>query len=84
MDFYDNIDNGRSVKSAQMSELFDNRRLDLFSVEELAAELGYAPKTIRNMVSRRVIPFIRIGKKTFFEKQAVMAWLKQKEFRPCQ
>ena len=82
MAFYREIDNGQAVESAREGKLFDNRRLDLFSVEELANELGYSPKTIQNWVAKRSIPFIPMGGKTLFEKQAVMAWLKRKEFKP--
>ena len=61
--------------------LFDN--LGLLTVEELARALGKAPKTIRNWVARRTIPFVVVGRTTMFRKRAVEAWLERKERKPC-
>jgi excisionase family DNA binding protein len=56
-------------------QLFEN----LITVEELAGVLGIAPKTLRNWVSCRSIPFVRIGRKTRFRKRSIEAWLTRKE-----
>lgn len=63
------------------SELFDSR-IGLLSVEELAGELGLAPKTVRNYVARREIPFVRIGRRTMFRLESIEAWLDRKERKP--
>ena len=68
---------------SRRSEIFDNR-IDLLSVEELAGALGLAPKTIRNYVARRSVPFVRIGRRTMFRLQSIEAWLEKKEKRPWQ
>ena len=62
-------------------QFFDNR-IGLLSVEELARELGLAPKTIRNHVARRSLPFVRIGRKTMFRLGSIEAWLEKKEKKP--
>ena len=68
--------------SAGDSSLFEN--LVLITVEELAGFLGLAPKTIRNWVARREIPFIVIGRRTMFRRRSIEAWLDRKEHRPWQ
>jgi excisionase family DNA binding protein len=56
---------------------------NLVTVEELAEALGIAPKTVRNWVALRQIPFLRIGGKTRFRRQSVEAWIERQEFKPC-
>lgn len=60
--------------------LFDN--LGLVSVEDLAFALGRSPKTIRNWVAKRVIPFVQIQRRVMFRRESIEAWLKRKEFKP--
>ena len=58
---------------------FDN----LITIEELADYIGVSQKTIRNWISIRSIPFLRIGKKTFFRYEKLNSWFQTKEFEPC-
>jgi excisionase family DNA binding protein len=55
----------------------------LITIEELAGALGIAPKTIRNWIALRRIPYMRIGNKTRFRRQSIEVWLEQQEFNPC-
>lgn len=64
--------------------LFFENRIELLTVEELAGELGLAPKTIRNYVARRCIPFVKIGRRTMFRLKSIEAWLERKEKKPWQ
>ena len=59
--------------------LFDN--LDLLTVEELAKAFRRAPKTIRNWVAKRQIPFVMLGRKAMFRRESIEAWLKTKEIK---
>jgi excisionase family DNA binding protein len=59
--------------------LFDN--LDLLTVEELAKAFRRAPKTIRNWVAKRQIPFVMLGRKVMFRRESIEAWLKKKEIK---
>jgi excisionase family DNA binding protein len=59
--------------------LFDN--LDLLTVEELARAFRRAPKTIRNWVARRQIPFVFLGRTVMFRRESIEAWLKKKEIK---
>jgi len=68
-------------KQVKQEVLFDNQ-IDLMTVEDLARLLGKAPKTIRNLVSRREIPFVPIGRRTYFRRKSIEAWLAKKE-KPC-
>jgi len=65
---------------APENQLFEK----LISVEDLADALGKAPKTIRNYVVRREIPFVMIGRKVMFRPRSIEAWLERKEFKPWQ
>ena len=56
---------------------FDN----LISVETIAEALGLAPKTIRNWVSARRIPFVRVGRKVMFRQRSFELWLNRKEVK---
>ena len=59
--------------------LFDN--LNLLTVEELAKAFRRAPKTIRNWVAKRQIPFVMLGRKVMFRRESIEAWLKKKEIK---
>jgi len=47
----------------------------LLTVDETAAALRVAPKTLRNWVSLRTIPFVRVGGCLRFEGRALQQWL---------
>ena len=69
----------RSSNDDKLDAFFDN----LITIEELADYIGVSQKTIRNWISLRSIPFLRVGKKTFFSFEKINGWLKTKEFEPC-
>ena len=69
----------RSSGDKKSDAFFDN----LIRIEELADYIGVSQKTIRNWISLRSIPFLRIGKKTFFRYEKISSWLQTKEFEPC-
>lgn len=71
------------ISADYQPQLFENR-IELLSVEELAGELGLAPKTIRNYVARRIIPFVKIGRRTMFRLASIEAWLERKEQKSWQ
>lgn len=65
--------------------IFDNpgcNPLDVLTFEEVAAALKKTEKTIRNMVARREIPYMRIGRRTMFSRESLREWLQKKEVRP--
>ncbi len=47
----------------------------LLTVEEAAAALRVAPKTLRNWVSLRAIPFVHVGGALRFSGSALQQWL---------
>lgn len=65
------------------NKLFE-KGIGLITVEDLARTLGLASKTIRNWVSARKIPFVMIGRKTYFRLKSIEAWLEQKEYKSWQ
>ena len=70
----------RSFGDKKSDAFFDN----LITIEELADYIGVSQKTIRNWVALRSIPFLRIGRKTFFIQNKICRWFQTKEFEPCQ
>lgn len=64
---------------SSQAQLFDN--LYLLTVEELAKAFHRAPKTIRNWVAKRQIPFVMLGRKVMFRRESIEAWLKTKEIK---
>ena len=68
---------------AWSAKLFDNR-IVLITVEELADSFGVSPKTIRNYVAKRIIPFVRVGRRTMFRVGSIETWLERKERKPWQ
>jgi excisionase family DNA binding protein len=48
----------------------------LLTVRDMAECLGTTMGAIYQMVSRRQIPFVKIGRSTRFDKEAIDAWIK--------
>lgn len=56
---------------------------ELLTYEEAAAYLRRPLATLRSMVHRKQVPYIRIGKRTvLFRREALAAWLAAGEHRP--
>lgn len=51
----------------------------LLNVNEAAIFLNLAPQTLYGFTSNRTIPFIKKGKKLYFEKSALEKWLSSGE-----
>ena len=52
--------------------------LGLMDVKEVAAALKVSEKTIRNWVSARKIPYVKLGGRVVFDQKKVRAWLDAK------
>lgn len=68
--------------SLKNKSFFENSDIGLLTIEEVAGALGKAPNTIRNMIARREMPFVRIGNKNMIRKASFEAWLQRREFIP--
>jgi len=77
------MNNVLNMASSLDSKIFENC-IDLVTIDQLADALGYSPKTIRNWVAGRKIPFVRLGRRTMFRLESIGAWLKKKEHKPWQ
>lgn len=51
------------------------------STNEAARYLGATPKSVYHRVAARAIPFIKVGKKLWFDRQALDQWLQAKRVR---
>jgi excisionase family DNA binding protein len=55
----------------------------LWTYTATAKRLGLPTTSLRNMVARRTVPFIRIGPRTVrFEPSVVEAWLRARSTQP--
>lgn len=73
-------DNTQEVETPE-ENLSDKEKLfvNLISVEELAVIFRLAPQTIRNWVALGKIPYVKIGRRHFFQQRSVQQWLNRKE-----
>lgn len=53
----------------------------LLTLEEASTFLKLAPQTIYGFTSKRTIPFLKRGKKLYFHREALEAWLEEGEKR---
>jgi excisionase family DNA binding protein len=56
----------------------------LIDIQTLAEALGIAVPTVYGMVSRRQIPFTKVGRLTRFDPAAIDAWITKQTFQPLQ
>ena len=54
----------------------------LIEYEEAAKLLGIQPATIYTWVSRRKIPFVKVGAKLKFRPSSLEEWLRKREYEP--
>jgi excisionase family DNA binding protein len=52
------------------------------NIDQAARFLGLKKGTVYNMVSRKVLPHYKIGRRVFFRQTELEAWFKSK-FIPC-
>jgi excisionase family DNA binding protein len=56
----------------------------LIGIQAVAEALDVAVPTIYGMVSRRQIPFTKVGRLTKFDPAAIDAWITKQTFDPLQ
>ena len=64
----------RKAMSFQMTSVQKNENT-LFSVVEAADFLNLATQTLYGYTSKRLIPFVKRGKKLYFQKEELEKWL---------
>ena len=74
------INHEEQEKKAKNARKTDNAKPDLglMDVKEVAAALKVSEKTIRNWVSARKIPYVKLGGRVVFDQKKVRAWLDAK------
>lgn len=50
---------------------------EIMDVDEAAAYLKMAKQTVYSMVSRRLLPYFKRGKRVFFRKEELLSWLEK-------
>jgi excisionase family DNA binding protein len=61
------------------SDASNKRFLD---VEEVANEYGLGVSTLYTMVSQRRIPFVKLGRRTKFDRKELDRWIQSHSFQP--
>lgn len=56
--------------------LFENSRMAL-TYAEMARAIGISEANLRQMVHRRQIPYVKLGRRVRFIPEDIAAWLKQ-------
>ena len=54
----------------------------LLNPVEAASLLGIQPKTVYNLASRRVLPFIKIGGSLRFSRRALLEYIEEHSVQP--
>lgn len=49
----------------------------LLTINELVAQYGLPKWTVRSYCSQRKIPFVKIGRRVYFQPEDIEAWLKE-------
>lgn len=50
---------------------------EIMNIEEAAAYLKMAKQTVYSMVSRRLLPYFKRGKRVFFRREELLSWLER-------
>jgi len=65
------------MEKQSSSEETNNNYPSLLSVKEAAVFLRLAPQTIYGFTSKRIIPFLKRGKKIYFKHTDLELWLEE-------
>jgi excisionase family DNA binding protein len=60
----------------------DNPNRRFLDVREAAEYLGLATSTLYTMVSQRRVPFVKIGRRTKFDREKIESWIAQHSVKP--
>jgi len=55
--------------------------VQLLSVAETAERLGIAVQTLRNWISQKRVPYVKLGRRTLFDPRQIERWLSQHTVR---
>ena len=53
----------------------------LLTVDDLSSSFGLSPKTIRNWIALRKIPFVMVGRRAMFRSESIDRWIKDREVK---
>lgn len=62
----------------------DNPNRRFLDVKEAADYLGLATSTLYTMVSQRRIPFVKMGRRTKFDREKIEPWIARHSVKPTQ
>ena len=71
-------------KTAGVEEVQAGTFPEVMDFALVAEYLRIKPQSARSMVSRRVLPFTKCGKRTLFLKSQIDAWLLKNSVKPIQ
>lgn len=56
----------------------------LLNVHEVAEYTGLSVHTVYSMVSKRRIPYVKVGRLTKFDRKAIDLWIEKNSVKPMQ
>ena len=66
-----------TLRSAKQDEKIPEEQNEILNISEASDFLKMAKQTLYGLTSKRNIPFIKKGKKVYFNKSEVIAWLNE-------
>jgi len=66
-----------TLRSAKQVEKMPEQQNEFLNISEASDFLKMAKQTLYGLTSNRQIPFIKKGKKVYFNKSEVIAWLNE-------
>lgn len=66
-----------TLRSAKQVEKIPEQQNEFLNISEASDFLKMAKQTLYGLTSNRQIPFIKKGKKVYFNKSEVIAWLNE-------
>jgi excisionase family DNA binding protein len=66
-----------TLRSAKQDEKIPEEQNEFLNISEASDFLKMAKQTLYGLTSKRNIPFIKKGKKVYFNKSEVIAWLNE-------
>jgi excisionase family DNA binding protein len=66
-----------TIRGAKQDEKMPDQQNEFLDISEAADFLKMAKQTLYGLTSHRQIPFIKKGKKVYFNKGEIIAWLNE-------
>lgn len=77
----DELRNGQNRLEELVSKLLQQHppkdKEEFITLKQVCALTGYAPPTIYGLIGKNAIPHFKKGQRLFFERAAILSWIKE-------